>query len=348
MKKRVISILLIIATLLSSTIIYADEGNSLDVEKAAIKIIENSGQIKSAETMLKNASWNYAMASRMPGNYLNLLGSEHQANSAQRQKDVIQNSIQFATYSKYIDILKAEYALEIQKKSLELANEANENTKLKYKLNQVSNEQLVQSEGQYNSARLEQRIRERELNGLTASFNALMGEAPTKQYSEYVDNSMIPINDIAALETYTASALTNRAEILDVNEQLNLKTEQRRFTYGLGEVQNNPRHAQINSEIDLLATKLDITVVDIQLELLELYNNMKAAMVALDSAKDAMVEADKDFKSAELKYEMGLISRFDKQEEELAYMKSKYNFRKAQLDAWLSQVHMELASGLGL
>jgi outer membrane protein TolC len=347
MKKRVILSLIIILTLLCYNTIYAEEDTSLDVEKVAAKVIKNSAQMKSAETALNNATLNLS-AIKGTYSYLNIMKSEYQTNVTQRQRDVVQNSIQFAAYSKYTDVLKAKYALEIQNKILAQAAESYANIKLKYKLKQASMDQLIQSEGQYNSARLEQQIKERELKGLVSSLNALMGEAPTKQYSEYIDKNIISSKEIGTYESYVDSASVNRAEILNINDQIALRVQERNFSYGSNLFENNPRHIQIMYDIDILNTQIETTNVDIQLELLDLYNNLKAAMTALESAQDTMIEAEKDLKAVELKYQMGMISRFDKQEEELTYMKVKYDLQKAQLDAWLAQTYMYLASGLGL
>lgn len=338
---------MMILTLLGSNMIYAEDDVSLDIEKFASKVIENSWQMKSAETALNNATISLS-AIRKTYSPLNIMQLEYQAKATERQRDIAQNSIQFAAYNKYVEMLKAKYDLEIQNKAFAQATEAYNNTKLRYKLEQVSKEQMAQSEGQYNATRLEQQIKERQLKGLIASLNAMMGETPTKQYAEYTDKNIIPTKEIGTLESYVATASMSRAEILNINDQIALKEQERNYSFGSQLFQNNPRHEQIMYDIDILNAQVETSVVDIELELLDMYDNLKAAMTMLESAQDAMIEAEKDFKASELKFKMGMISRFDKQEGELAYMKVKYDLQKAQLDAWLVQTYIYLASGIGI
>jgi outer membrane protein TolC len=349
MNKRVILIFSIIVAMLGSNIIYADEGISLDAERVVIEFLANSGSLKSADTALENAGDQLIAASKMPHNYLNPLASEYQVNYVQRQRDVMQNTIFYTAYSNYIDVLKAKYAVEMQKLVLAQASDGYKNTQLKAKLGQVSKEQLQISEGQYNSEKLLLQIKERDLQALIATMNAMMGKAPTIQYTELIDNNLNPSVEINSAEEYVSSAIANRAEILNTKEQLEVKTLQRDKSFNNPNgLQNNPSYIQIKHEIEILNSQLDMSTIDIELEILSLYDELEGAMDALDSATDEMTEAEKNMKSVELKYKMGMTSKFNMNAEQISYMSSKNNLRQAQLNAWLMQIHMNFASGLGL
>lgn len=348
MKKRAILILTIITALLGSNIIYADEGNSLDAEKVVIEMLENSGQLKSANTAVDNAGDQLVMAQKMPHNYLNPKATEYQVNYVQRQRDLLQNLIFFNGYSNYIEVLKANYAVEIQKKAVEQASDAYNNTQLKAKLGQVSKEQLQISEGQYNAEKLLLQIKERDLQAQVASLNATMGKSPDIQYSNFIDNNLTPMSEISSSEEYVSTALANRAEILNAKEQLEIKTLQRDKSFSPNLLYKNTDYIQIKHEIDILTSQIDMSVVDIEIQILSLYDALKSTMSVLDSATDELKEAEKNLKVAELKYKLGTISKFDMNAEQLSYSRIKYNFKQAQLDAWLMQSQMNMTSGLGL
>jgi outer membrane protein TolC len=349
MKRRAILIFSIIIALLGSSMIYADEGNSLDAEKVVIEMLESSGSLKSANTALDNAADGLVAAQKMPHNYLNPLASEYQVNYAQRQSDLLGNSIFFNSYNKYIEVLKANYAVEIQKKVVEQAADSYKNTQLRAKLEQVSKDQLQISEGQYNAEKLLLQIKERDLQALVASLNAVMGKSPDVQYSSFIDNNLTPMKEISSSEEYVSTALENRAEILNAKEQLEIKTLQKdnSFLPGYG-LDTNPDYIQIIHEIDILNSQIDMSNVDIEIQILSLYDALKSTMAVLDSATDELKEAEKDLKAAELKYKLGTISKFDMNAEQISYLKIKYNFKQAQLDAWLMQNRMNMTSGLGL
>lgn len=348
MNKRVILIFSIIVAMLAANMIYADEGISLDAERVVVESLANSGSLKSADTALENATDQLNAASKMPHNYLNPLASEYQVNYVQRQRDLIQNAIFYTAYSNYIDVLKAKYAVDMQKLVLEQASDAYKNTQLKAKLGQASKEQLQISEGQYNSERLLLQIKERDLQALSASMNAMMGKAPTIQYTELIDNNLNPSAEINSAEEYVSSAIANRAEILNTKEQLEVKTLQRDKSFNPNGLQNNPSYIQIKHEIEILNSQLAMSTIDVELQILGLYDELEGAMAALDSAADEMTEAEKNLKSVELKYKMGMTSKFNMNAEQISYMSSKNNLRQAQLNAWLMQIHMNFASGLGL
>lgn len=348
MIKKIVSALLIVIVLLGTSSIYAEEDNSLDAERVVIELMDNSSDFKSAVTALSNAWDQLDRAQRQPYNYLNPLSSEYQLNAAQRQSDITQNSIIYKGYSMYADILKVRYEVDLQKLILEQANELYKNTLLKFELGKASVEQLQTSEGQYQIEQLRLQIKERELQGLVASLNALMGRTPEIEYLYFIDYNLISSLEISKEEDYITKALANRAEILNIVEQLEVKTLQRDHSFNPNLLHINPDYIQLRQEIEILENQRDMNLINVEIEILGLYDELKIAMDNLENTKNEIIEAKNNLKDTELKYKMGLISNFDMKEEQLAYSRIEYKLKQVQLDAWLIQVKIDFASGVGL
>jgi outer membrane protein TolC len=354
MKKRAILVFLIITAMLVSNIIYADEGNKLDIEKAAGSIVKNSAAIKATDDALNNAAISLNNAKKSPfsyyanSSYSSLISGEYQLNAGLRDRAVLENTLRLDAYNKYLNVLKAKYTIDVQKEVFEQASQAYKNTQLKAKLNQVSKVELESSEAQYIMEELQLKIYERDLVTLITSLNALMGKAPTTEYTDLNEDNIIPQAEISTYEEYVSSALNNRAEILNLREQLDAKTKEKDLYTDPNSKEYNSYYIQLQYDIDLLNSKLETSAIDIQLELIVTYDQLTNSMAVLDDNQKTLLEAEKNLKTAELKFKMGRISLYDKEQEELAYLNSKYAFRKAQLDAWLAQVQMSFAANLGL
>lgn len=348
MRKRIAFTLLIVTILVGSSIIYAEECNSLDAEGVVIELMENSADFKSAIDAWDNASDQLFKAQRQPYDYLNPLSSEYQLNTAQRQVDIVQNSIIYKGYSMYANVLKAKYEVDLQVLVLEQANLSYKNTLLKVELGKASTEQLETSKGQYQIEKLGLQIKERELKGLIASLNALMGRSPKMEYKHFVDHNLKASLEINSEEYYVNQALANRGEILNTTEQLEVKILQRDRSFNPNLLHINPRYIQLKQEIEILENEREMNLINVEIEILGLYDELKTAISNLENAKEEIIEAQNNLKETEQKYKMGLISNFDKKEERLAYSKVEYKLDKVQLDTWLIQVKINFASGVGL
>jgi outer membrane protein TolC len=354
MKKRTVLTLLIIAVMLFSNVTYADEGLTLDVEKTAGNIIKNSSAARTMDTNLNNLAITlnslekspYSYAS--PGGYRNLLNLQYQINSGMRSKVVQDNAMRVDAYSKYVNLLKSQYAVELQKQVVSKAEQSYNSTQLKYKLGQASKDALDASQEQYSTKKLQLQINERQAKGLLSALNAQMGAAVATQYTSIIDSNMIPSEHILSLEEYAANALENRAEVLNAREQLEMKLKEKDFINNPNSNNTNPDYLQVEYDIASLQTQLENSGIDVQLDLIGIYDKLKSAMSAMDNAKTAMDTAQQDYNSVKLKYKLGTVSQLEQDNAELIYLQSRNNYRTAQLDAWLMQVQMRYSTELGL
>lgn len=346
MRKNGILIGSMIAVLLFANIIYAEDGNTLDAVKVAIQIMENDSSLKAAAEASANAMEKFGNAKKSP-DYTNLISSEYQANISQRALAVKENAIRLEAYQQYINILKAKNALEVQRIALNQTEQAYKDMQLRAKLGIASEDELEAGEGQYMIEKLQLQIKERDLQTLLSTLNVLMGQEPRNDYSAFLDSNMVLSEEIETLEAYMASAMNNRAEILDIQEQLLIQETEKKFAVYKYQDLKDPIYTQFEYEIENLKSEMETNIVEIQIELQSKYDELTNSMKSLKDAQSAMEEAEEHLKLMELKSDMGILSETAKKAEELTYIKAKYNLKNAQLNAWLIQEQMNCVSGVG-
>lgn len=347
MKRNRILIWSIILVVLCANVIYADEENSLDAVGAAIQVIENDSSLKASAEALDSALERLNNAKMSPGNYVNVISSEYQANMSQRAVLVKENSVRLDVYQKYINILKASYNLEIQKVILSQAEQRYKAAQLKSDLGIISIKALELIEAQYTKEKLQLQIKERNLEVLIVFLNVKMGQEARTPYSNFMDHNLIPSMEILSLHEYLDSAAKSRADILDLKEQLPVKEAERKFAVYTHQDMDDPFYAQIDYEIENIKNEIETKTIDIEMEVQAKYEEITSSLRTLKDANDAMLEAAENLELTRLKSDMGIISETDRQEVELAYINAKYAFKSAQTDAWFLQEQMNCISSAG-
>jgi outer membrane protein TolC len=352
MKKRIFLLFLLTVVLLSMKGIYAEDGKPLDAEKVVIGLMGNSQAMKSASKSYENAYEQYSKVQKAAVSstsaYLNKFSSEYNLNACMRALDVQSNSIRIDGYTKYIALLKAKNNAEIQQVVVKQAEEAYKDAKFKLDMKLATEEELLDSQAQYQKARLQLQIGERNLKALLASLNASMGERLMTEYTSYIDYNLVPEEKVASLQEYTEAALGSRADILNPKGQLKLKRKEQEYAAATHPDKEDDYYLQLDYDLSAINSQLETAEIDVRQGIERMYQDLQTSMRSLEGAQKAMQEAEEGWKLAQMKYDMGVINKSSKAEVQLTYIKAQNDYKSAQLDAWLMQAKMNCAMGSGL
>jgi len=362
--KKVMSILLIALMLLvsSNTVKAADD--TLDIEKVAIQSIKNSQPVQSYNRQVGLLQKSYSDVEEIVNSYKDKL---RYANSYQlieaivlqpleiknmltqvvNGQLVVTNAVRLSSYKAYIDLLKANYALNIQQGLRDGLDADYKKAKLQQGLGMISQSDLrlseiafLKSQSRYDSA-------VKGSNSASMAVNKMMGEDLTTQYSTLQDYNITPVAEIKPLNDYVNLALGNRANI--INAQSSLDTKKKEYEYGKSAVPTDFQFyiQQQEYAIDSAQNDLDLAKITVQQDITNLYKTLGSSMKIMEAMKDLEDQAVLDYQAAEIKYKNSQISLLEFDDAKVAKAQADVNYKNAELDAWLMQTTMDSACGIG-
>lgn len=361
--KKVISVLMVGLMLLVSanTVMAADD--NLDIEKVAIQSLKNSQDVQSVNRQVTLMQKNYAditAAANSTRNVLRYMNSYQAVEFIILQPMELQNSLatftnlQFVTtnavrlssYKAYIGLLKANYALTIQKGLMDSLDADYKKAQQQLSLGMISQSQLRLSEIAYLKSQYRYDSSQEGVNSASMSINNMMGVDLAKQYT-LQDNNITPSAKIKSLKDYVNLALANRAEI--VNAQGTLATKKKEFEYGKAEIPTDFQFYVQKQQyaIDSAQNDLDLAKINVQLDITNNYKTLEYAMKTMDAMKDLDDQANFNYQTAQVQYDNSLITLKDLGDARVAKATADVNYKNAELDAWLAQTMMNTACSTG-
>ena len=362
--KKVISVLVIGLMLLVSTNTVMAADNTLDIEKVAIQSIKNSPVVQSINRQVTNAQKNYADITAMANG---LRGSLHYQNSYQTVEAIVlqplefkniltqvtngqlvgTNAIRLSAYKAYINLLKANYSLNIQQGLMSGFDADYKKAYLQQTLGMISQSQLRLSEIADLKSRYKYNSAQKGVDSATMSINNLMGEDLSTQYSTLQDYNIIPAAQIKSLSDYVNLALANRADIINAQSTLDIKNKE--YEYGKAEIPTDFQFymQQQQYAIDSAQNDLDLAKINVQLDITKLYNTLGSVMKNMEAMKDLNDQAVLTYQAAEIKYQNSQISLLEFDDAKVVKAQADVNYKNAQLDVWLTQTTMDSACGIG-
>ncbi len=364
MKRAALSILLIGAMLVSTTSAVQADENKLDIEKVAIKSVENSQFMNSTKRQVESVKKNYAnlgTAINQAKQGLVFFNSyemvkvvvltpqamENMMLQVTNGQAVVSNFVRFSAYREYINLLKADYALNTQSDLMSSLYEDYKKARLQQEQGLITQYELRLAEIAYEQVRYNYLSAQNNRESSIMGINNMMGEDISKKYAVLQDNNITPSSQIKTLDEYTNLALANRAEIINKRSTLELKKQQ--YLY---EKVENPTDfefyvQQQEYEIENLENELALVRIDVQQDISELYTGLESAMKKLEAMKYLAKQAEENYAAAQTSYESSLISLNDLNNAKIAKAQADINLKNAELDAWLMQMTMSLACNAG-
>lgn len=343
--------LIIGVMLLSSRSVIAADSNSadtLDVEKVATAAINNSQSVK---TFNEKAALP-GVPSSGNGNLIqaiviNPMVATNAANLLSTTKGVNTNSVRIDAYSKYIALMKADYAVTIQSQLKDNLEQDDKTAQLQLTNGLVSANSARVTEINYLKSVYQLKSLRNSLDSAYMDINLAMGEDLTKRYTKLNDSTTVPDKDIRPLDNYIKGALLNRAEIVTAQDAL--AETKKELNYGAYDSQtdytNYTKKVQYN--IDNSQNSIDETKITIQLEINNGYKTLQGDIRAMDSEQANYDLAESNYESAKVQYSNSMITLVQFEESEVAKTQAQINLKNDQLDTWLEQTKMTYACDIG-
>ncbi|KJR48140.1 hypothetical protein UF75_1493 [Desulfosporosinus sp. I2] len=362
--KKGISILLVVFMLLISANTVVAAADSLDIEKVAIQSIKNSEGVQSINRQVTEAQKIHADTNGMVNGargslqyqnsysivksiILSPLIAENNLEKVNHLQSVITNGVRLASYKDYINLLKVNYALNIQQGLMNESDADYRKAKLQETLGMVSQSQLRLSEIAYLKAKYRYNSAQKGFNSASMAVNKAMGEDISKQYSTLQDSNITPAAQIKSLNYYVGVALANRADIIDAQSTLELAKKE--YEYGKAEIPTDFDFyiQQQEYAIDNAQNELDLAKITVQQNITNLYKDLGSAMKAMEEKRDLEDLAKLNYQAAEIRFNSSQISLQEFDDAKVARAQADINYKNAQLDAWLMQTMMDSACGIG-
>lgn len=372
MKKIISLITIIFIFILSFSGTLADNAlveESLDIEKAAINIINNSSDIKSVERSIKSAEDQYAnmnttrqqilnAMSKTGGNSFSLYKSyellpyqiEYSITAANNTKENTVASVRLQAYTLYINLLKIKYSVDLQTDLVKNLQDNYNKSSINYKNGKITKNDLRLIEINLEKAKMQLNQYKRNYDSALMALNKSMGKDINTKYNSLIDNNIVPSMEIQSLESYMNKALESRAEVLNAKANIayqNKSFEFDKLNYTTSQKDYDDYMQKAQYDLDQIQYQYDITKIDIQSEINTGYKNLLNKLKSCESAQKQCEIAKYNYETAEKSYELANITLYELENAKISYTQSQINLKNAQLDLWLYEIKMDYASGIG-
>ncbi|TWH59714.1 outer membrane efflux protein [Desulfitobacterium sp. LBE] len=364
--KKIFSLVLLVAFIVISTIQPARASTDavLDIERVAIKTVENSQAIKltgeyvnlmqkaysGVKSGVDQAKWMVQFV-----NSYELLESivlapklmEHELNKTVREQAVVTNAMRLSAYQSYINLLKGDYAVKTRSELMSSLYDDYKKIRTQQEQGMAAESEVRLAEIAFEQARYNYLNAQNSMDSSYMTINQMMGEPLSKKYSALKDNNIIPAQKIGSLEDYIAKALTNRVEILNAQGDLDGKKEQ--LIYGLvkSPIGSEFYEQEQEYEIEKAENQLELSKINVQMNITDLYTGLEAGMKNLDAMRHLAKQAELNYNAALVQYENSMITLPELNNVRIAKAEADINLKNAELDAWFMQMMMGMACDLG-
>lgn len=364
--KKAMAILLSVSMLACTATPVMAADDSLDIEKVAIAALKNSQDLQKVDNQVSVAKKNYAnvtdamnklrAALVLPSMnyYQNVekiikmpLELQNIVNQASNGQQVATNGVRLNAYKTYQQMLKAKYTMDIKQKLMLSLESDYKDAQLELEQGTISSSQLRLNEITYLKAQYDYQSARNSYDTATLSVNKLMGVELATRYSALQDDNIIPAASIKPLADYINAALGSRAEI--INDQNTLDIKKKEYDLGKAEIPTDYDFYVQKQEyaIDSAENDLSLAKINVQEDITSSYKTLEAAMKGLEAKKVLADQAVLNYQAAEAQYKNSMITLLDLDNAKIDKAKKDIDYKNAQLDAWLAQISLEAACGIG-
>ncbi|MBE6067149.1 MAG: TolC family protein [Clostridium lundense] len=363
-KKKLLTLLVAGLMMFSSVNVIAanssNNTNTLDIERTAIEAIDNSISLKSYKKRTENAQKQYSDIKAAANRALSMglsnmveliiytpVDAENMLNQFITSEEVSTNTVRNDAYSKYVNLLKSNYSVNIQNELNMSLKKDNEKAQVQLANGLISQTDARLMEINYFKSNHQLDSFNRNLDSAYMAINFIMGEDVSKRYNTLADDNIVPSMEIKSLDEYTNSALANRGEIVNAQNALDAKKE--KFTYQKATYHTDYDNyiKKLEYEIDRAESDLDEAKIGVQLEIVNAYKALEQAMKAMETQQANYDLAKSDYEAAKVRYDNNMITQSQLQNAQIAKTQAEINLKNSQLDTWLLQKKMDNACGIG-
>lgn len=347
MKKiRMICISAAMIGMMSSTTCVQAAASSLDIEKVVNTAIESSYDIKKIDISIQQTQNSLKNDRRGEGNG-NDLNDQYSIYKYTNLKEVTKNYIKLNLYTQYISFMNNEEALNLEQENSKNAEAKYKKTQLQFNLGTVAKADVKTSEQAYNTEKASLNKAQRSVSIVEKAINQALGVDINTQYTGFAKDIAVANPQIKTYNDYLNDALKNRAEILNDTENLRLRKLDFTGQMGGNPYITTPSYTIAKNAVAQAQNDLDTAKIDISIEINGLYNTLQTKMQALKPKVVNYNAEKKKYDQAQQKYNLGMISSIDFQDEVIKFKGTENALKTAQRDVALAKMKIEFASGIG-
>lgn len=344
--KVLVSAGLIIAACLSSSPAFA-AGTPLDIDSITNKAMENSYQIKNIDISIQRFQNNYKDATRGDGSGNADIEAKYNIYQYTNLKEAAKNSVKLNVYTQYISFINAKEELDIQQQKFKNAEEKYKKAQLQLSLGLIAKPDVKGAEQTYNSEKAELNKAQRKLDSVAKTINQISGSSISTTYDGFKKDIVEDKTVVKTYNEYLNDALKNRVEILNDTEKIKLKKLEFAGVRGVHPNTNSPEYVIGKYDVTEAENGLDTDKIDISIEINRLYNDLQGKIQKLQPQITNYNTEKKKYNEYLQKYNLGVISKIDFEEEALKFKSAENSLKAAQRDVALAKSTIEYASGIG-
>lgn len=256
------------------------------------------------------------------------------------------NNIYLSVYSSFNTLSKTEDSIMVKKALINNLETSYKTAATKYALGKLSYNSL-------NVIKLDLQKAKIELNKLTTErqkniiqLNSILGIPLDIQYTKY-QNDAIP-NEITlkALDDYIASAFANREDYKLAKQYAEIKQKEFDIVkdYYYFDTNVNNKSAQI--ELNNARNQLEVTKVNIQLQVLNSYNDFQSKLLNLEKGRINRDLNERALNETKSRYSLGLTTELELTEANINYSESSLTYLSSLRDAWQAKLNLDSSCGI--
>ncbi|MFC0904957.1 TolC family protein [Clostridium sp. MT-14] len=347
------------------------QGNTLDIDAAIDAAVKESYEVKSADISTQQAQNSYNQAVKNAANYGDQLdeGGDNLdrytrltllqgiANPPAEAKfsiykysnmgKVAENQVKLSAYTQYTALMDFKDALDLEKQKFQSAKDQYNISQLKLKLGTASPADVKQAEADYYSENLNLNKAQRQYDLAVMKINQILDRDIYTKYDVLLRDKITESPYIRNYDDYVSDALKNRAEILNAQENVNLKKFEYNIIKGVFPSKYDTMNQIGQYGVNQAQDALDIAEINIPVEINSLYSDLQNKSKMLDSKKDAFNLAQRNYNVARVKYNAGVMSKVDFDVQASDLKAAQNDLKSFQRDIWMAQLKLNLACGVG-
>ncbi|MGE5633092.1 MAG: TolC family protein [Caulobacteraceae bacterium] len=338
----VLSIMLCMAVLFPSLTAQADSTGvvKITLEEAQARALENSLDYQQQDGVISDALDSYyntqdsnekqaSSASKSFIDYfnkpvtleINLETAANKVKATRLQKENLKRTSDYNVMKAFVNIKKAQNALDTAKNNTAAKYSEYETAKAKYSFGLITASALKQAENTYKSAQDSETTAQKNLQQQIQTLNRYLGRELTDYNIEpVIEFSIIDLSKID-LDKVREDNIKNKESLY--NLELNAETAKRKYDltkeqYDKFVVKYNVQNSRddmeeayddATSEYDQARKAFEDATIDLDMQLNTAYDSLKSAVENINELNEDLVLAKSDAEKASIQYDMGLISK---------------------------------------
>lgn len=330
----------------ATTFVQAAE-SSLDLDSITNKAIENSYNIKSIDISIEKFKNSYEDATRGDGSGNADIEAKYSIYEYTNLKEAAKSGVKLSMYTKYASFINTKEALDLEREKLQNSEAKYKKAQLQLSLGTISKNDFKTVEKNYYDEKAQFNKAERKIITASQGINQVTGVDLKTTYTDFTKDILEEKPTIKSYNEYLEDALKNRAEILNDNEKIKLEKLEFSAVKASNKDVHFPKYVIGKYNVDQAQNQLDTDKIDISIEINGLYNDLQSKMQKLQPQVLSYNSEKKKYDQAAQKYNLGMISKIDFEDQLASFKSAENSLKAAQRDVSLAKLNIEYASSIG-